>query len=368
MGKRPWLFAFVLFVASVTSVPAQWRVEAKPRVEIGAEGQGDEYTFSQILSVARLSDGRILVVDPGTTSVRLFDSTGKFVVQIGGKGSGPGEYRMPFWGAVGRGDTIYVYDYNEGPGKLLQFLANGRFVRSALINTRNEAAAAVPIALLPDGSVLLKGSVSASYPMAKPRPYRGLSGIVRFHFPETVANVLQIPGQFIEAGRRLYRNEGVAGATDSLLYVGDGETGTISVYDVRGKAVRSRDVKMARRQFTERDQDAHIASMRARANARPSDKEMIERQIAQTTYPDAFPPYIAWITDVRGNLWVGSPRNYFDPAAAYEYAVFDPQLNRLATVSLPPNFHPRLIGDTFILGVGMNADDVPTVQLRRLMK
>ena len=56
-----------------------------------------------------LPDGRILVLDMREASIRVFDSTGKFLSMFGRRGDGPGEFRTAY--IVGtRGDSIWVAD------------------------------------------------------------------------------------------------------------------------------------------------------------------------------------------------------------------------------------------------------------------
>ena len=246
-----------LCTLSASTAGAQWRVDPKPTLDIGGATGADEYLFTHIEGLARMSDGRILIADQQMTDVRVFDATGKFLKHVGQKGRGPGEYSHPYWAGVARGDTIYVYDYSEGPGTLLRYAPSGAFIKSAIILSMDNAFAALPVKLLRDGSLLLKGGVQASYPPGRSRPYRGESGVIRFSFVDSVTNVMRIPGQIIDVAGSMkpWYVDGRVAATDSLLYVGDGETPTIKVYGLDGKLRRTATVAIPRRPVTAQDKE-----------------------------------------------------------------------------------------------------------------
>ena len=62
-------------------------------LRIGSLGGADEYTFSEINSIAVGESGAIYVGDTHPASIRLFSPDGGFVRRIGREGEGPGEFR-----------------------------------------------------------------------------------------------------------------------------------------------------------------------------------------------------------------------------------------------------------------------------------
>ena len=98
-----------------------WSVSAEPRQSIGVVDGPVEYQFVELSSAARRSDGKVVVVDRGTRTVRLYDGEGSFLKTLGGPGSGPGEFQDPgsgdghgpgLSGRVGQG---HVSDYSVRP-------------------------------------------------------------------------------------------------------------------------------------------------------------------------------------------------------------------------------------------------------------
>lgn len=79
-------------IRSVGSAPV-WRAE--PLVTIGADS-GDAVTFGGIRSILLDSAGSVTVLDPSFVQLSRFDSTGALLGRLGRKGTGPGEYVMPY--------------------------------------------------------------------------------------------------------------------------------------------------------------------------------------------------------------------------------------------------------------------------------
>lgn len=59
---------------------------------IGVESGPAEYMFGRVQSIAVAADGTIYVSDAQPTVVRMFDTDGNFVRNVGRQGEGPGEY------------------------------------------------------------------------------------------------------------------------------------------------------------------------------------------------------------------------------------------------------------------------------------
>ena len=101
-------------------------IELVPRFTIGELDGAPAYAFGQVVSVLPRSDGGFYACDRNDTSVRLYDSAGVFITNIGRKGSGPGEY-TDCWTLSLVGDSLlWVADrYN---GRFVAFALDGRAV------------------------------------------------------------------------------------------------------------------------------------------------------------------------------------------------------------------------------------------------
>ncbi len=74
-----------------------WRDTARlvPEVSIGMLTGPDEYIFGQIVSLARAEDGTIYVMDRQVPALRAYNPDGSYQMTLGRGGEGPGEYKQP---------------------------------------------------------------------------------------------------------------------------------------------------------------------------------------------------------------------------------------------------------------------------------
>jgi hypothetical protein len=74
-----------------------WRdtAELVPEVSIGMFDGPEEYIFGQVYSLATATDGTIYVMDRQVPALRVYDPDGTYRTTFGRKGGGPGEYERP---------------------------------------------------------------------------------------------------------------------------------------------------------------------------------------------------------------------------------------------------------------------------------
>jgi hypothetical protein len=83
-----------LLPLSIAGAQAEWAVSSKPILDVpGVDANGAE-AFQNLAGAVRLSNGKIIIADKGSTSIRLLDEKGKLLRSVGRQGSGPGEYRI----------------------------------------------------------------------------------------------------------------------------------------------------------------------------------------------------------------------------------------------------------------------------------
>jgi hypothetical protein len=86
-------------------------IGSQPTVTIGGQ-ESEKQQLYRVFGAARLSDGRIALVNSGAHQLRFYDRHGRFLQQVGRNGSGPGEFRDAFYLWVLPCDTIWVGDYS----------------------------------------------------------------------------------------------------------------------------------------------------------------------------------------------------------------------------------------------------------------
>ena len=98
-------------------------VELEHIVTIGDSGDG--FIDRRPSQVIRLGDGRFLVL---TDRVLLYESTGAFIREVGRRGGGPGEFKMPWRVFRHERDTLVVHDPMNT--RISVFDSAGRYVSS----------------------------------------------------------------------------------------------------------------------------------------------------------------------------------------------------------------------------------------------
>lgn len=92
----------------------RWTVDRTPVLRIGAAMPEDEtQAFSDIRYAAGLSDGRVVVVDGGSSEIRWFNENGILETRAGGRGGGPEELGYVVSGRLFEGDTLVLADWRN---------------------------------------------------------------------------------------------------------------------------------------------------------------------------------------------------------------------------------------------------------------
>lgn len=120
--------------------PGPWIVSPEPVLQIGQQEGDEHYLYAKVPMEAaagmggtfRLHDGRTVVCDGMARTVRVFDQEGRFVLQFGRSGGGPGEFQNPIRACMPHGEQIavsegYRVSYFDTEGQLLDMtsLATG---------------------------------------------------------------------------------------------------------------------------------------------------------------------------------------------------------------------------------------------------
>ena len=119
--------AGIRIVDNAVGVADTCLVSPTPELDLGTVEGPTEYQFHRVFDAATMSDGRIAVVDQGSSQIRIFSGDGTFERAFGSEGGGPGEFRNVFQLWVTAGDTLLVADYR--PYRFSIFTPEGEFVR-----------------------------------------------------------------------------------------------------------------------------------------------------------------------------------------------------------------------------------------------
>ncbi len=113
--KRAELVLFTMLLFTRTSVIVAQdngrlrSADMSLRPIVTIDGASSATELSRVQHLVALSGGRVVVLDAGTSGLRVFDTTGAVIRHFSAKGAGPGEYRLVSGLGV-IGDSIWMLD------------------------------------------------------------------------------------------------------------------------------------------------------------------------------------------------------------------------------------------------------------------
>jgi hypothetical protein len=186
-----------------------------PEWSVGSlEGDGN-YTFGSIKEFAVGPANEVFIFDGQYVALRQYDSTGKFIRNIGGKGTGPGEYervngiavhedgRLVMWNATNATVSAYSPD--------MELTGSWPVPGSASFNTSNS------IMVDTEGNTYVRTRVGDPPPgdnMATSGRMFGITGLLRYATDGTVRDSLRPPDIIIDVPRLIASVEGNTSMTN----------------------------------------------------------------------------------------------------------------------------------------------------------
>lgn len=202
-----------------------WSLTTEPRLTIGSIDGPPGTRLFRVVSATRLSDGRLVVANAGTSELRFFAADGRFLAAAGGEGDGPGEFGSLSFVAPISGDTVLAYDRRHRRATI--YGPNVAPARSWTMDP--DFASATVLDAFPDGSLLLRrddGDLDQG-----PGPFRPRAEILRVSPDGRSATFAVIPGN--EAV--LHRGSGMTAARPTLF--GRGAFAIVTTVDSSVEAV-----------------------------------------------------------------------------------------------------------------------------------
>lgn len=159
-----WIACLVATAACEPGIDDQsedrWSLGSTPSFLVGAVDGDSAYLFQRIRSAHFASEDRIVVADAGLKVIRVFDSDGQFLRQIGRGGEGPGEFIEVRETWMAGPDTIGVWD--SGALRLSYFTVEGELIGTAPVHPPSDMPGSLDLlaGTLSDGSVII-GAIEA---------------------------------------------------------------------------------------------------------------------------------------------------------------------------------------------------------------
>ncbi len=362
-----------------------WTIAREPEVVIGLREGDERYLLNEVGGVRRLSDGRIAILDRGSYRVRVYDRTGIHLMDLGGEGDGPSEFRTPqFLGLVS--DTLFVYEVIGGA--LTWFSPDGQLLRTS--NGFSQADRTTGTLrmfgqLQPDFGIATRTG-GARYQPSDLGIDREPWSIWRFGLVNPgVDSLVSVPGGEIEVlasdGRGTRQRRYVFGkwtcfaASEDRIYAGPTDEFSIQEFDREGNLLRIIRRDEVPRRVTRSDfnnwVDQYLDVLDRPRNQRAEMRRTAgELKVAETV------PAFKWIgVDSEGSLWVEEWEGVGIDQGIF--SVFRPDGAWLGHVEIPdglavpfgePDKQTIEIGSDYLLGVWPDDFGVEQVRLYRIEK
>ncbi len=365
-----------------------WVIADSPLFRVGDVSGQPEYELFRVTSAVRLSDGRLVIGNSGTSEVRWYSETGAFIRSAGRSGQGPGEFSLLSVVIPIGGDSIAVGDPRLR--RLSIFDPESEFVRSIPFG---DAGLASPVARFADGAYLLTTSGFALGAQGPTRIERLIMSVYRFRESGQGAQIIaSLPWMEMVIGptggisrdgsvpigqnpRAFGRNTWVT--ADSIGWiVGDNDRPELQFRSSAGEVTRIVRWSGRQREVTAND----LERSRERSLALQEDpavrRRMREAMEQRPAPPETMPAFgWAWRTGTGPALLLDGERNVwvkeYSPAAeedANRFLVFDSTGVWLGFVTAPLRLGLLSIGNDYVIGKSENELGVEIVSVHGIVK
>ncbi len=302
--------------------------------------------------IAVAKDGQMLVYDGGRGELLQFAADGQFLRKIGSKGQGPGEYEF-LLGFDTRDGVIVGYEPNLR--RLITWKSDGSYVRQFATPSSNCGSG--PTLLEAGGTVVIPACIN------KGESFRG--AMVRFSLTGQVKDTMLLPltnrtAPGWKAGSGLYTipfSPGVEYAYDSQSRYIHGWSGTYSLFVANHLTDTARVIQLP-------GSAQPVPSRFLDSVYERSQRGVLKGIAKRSDYPAFFPLFTALRTDELDNIWIIRPGPDSRPALL---DVVDRDGRFLGSVAFPPGITRAPVWrNGRMYRASEDADGLPVVQVFRI--
>jgi len=363
----------------VWSGETAWRLSEQPRLIIAPGDPRDRPEGRPLdpVSAFRLRDGRYVVSDGymnGWHALLVYDGSGRFLHQLGRKGSGPSEFKYHYqWAGQWRGDSIAGYDISLT--RIQIWSPDGTFARTLTLPVRERAF------FMSDGYVVMRGTPSKAQ-------LRGGHFLVPYnlHGPngEFVRELMSISvprsAMRVDPDAPNYAIQRIYAAGKHRWYAGEWNEFKIDVYDTLGVKLHTLERRLTRKAFPDSERDEAIriklrfAGMGPEAASEDQMTDLEKGLRRRARWPETVPAFQQILEDEVGNAWVQhyyflmAPNAHPTDGRKALWSVFDPNGRFLGEVQTPSRFDVISITADQVLGFWLDEHDVEHVHVYDLLK
>lgn len=346
-------------------------LDTLPALQIGSEEPGP-YQFSFVAAGVLLPDGNIAVTELGTNEVRLFSPDGGHLRTLGRRGRGPGEFQLLSGLFAPLGDSLVTHDQVLRQATLLPMTGGtARVIGNPLPGNLFAFGA------MSEGQLLLYNPGSGYRPGVAAGLQWDTTDVVLVELATGTGRVIaRKPSrqQFVEPDgntRPLAPAHGTiqAASRDGFYWA------TSDRYEIQHFTVAGQLDRIIRRPVTPRPVtpvmiEEWIAANLDLVRQREGEAavEPYRSRLTGGTHGDQVPLFEQALVDQDQRLWVGEAAWPRLDGTPLHWSVFSPDGRWLSDVTMPPGFRPLDVRDDRMLGVWSDANGVPHVQLRHLIR
>lgn len=291
-----------------------WQVGAEPAVVVGSLGSGPESSLYIVNGAVRLSDGRIVVANAGTSELRVFSPEGRHLRSIGREGDGPGEFRRITSLQRGPNDSLFAFDLFTQ--RLSVFSGDGGRARTATFHGTDGVTGSdglVSVLRLADGVWVGRGHET----LLTGPPYEIVRDTIVIGLMDgelgELAPVAYLPGLMgtvrLEGGRRAWRPPAFSPRTAQAVwgrcvFVSTGESRSVSVFSSGGERVATFEGPGSLRPVTEEHVESWIEYTIRLVDVSEDRKARERRHLADYARPTHLPYYRDMVADEWGHIWL----------------------------------------------------------------
>ncbi|UCD24528.1 MAG: hypothetical protein JSW51_01015 [Gemmatimonadota bacterium] len=369
------------------SYAESWSVSDEARVTIGVLDGAAAYQLHDVVAAKLQSEGDIVLVDGGTREVRLYDSAGTFLKELGGPGSGPGEFEYPVQVLVTAGDTISVWD--DALARVTRFNPQGELLDIRTVDRGQIAKAIDPpmypgtARLLPDGNLMVRLTEKAMTKQAAKTGNQGSEGGSRAR-----SGALRVSADYARVDTLMFFGDAelvdvaapwgdwrlppprakttvlAVHSDESRVCIGDQRAAEIACFGPDGSHTL---IRWTPKQVAVTEADVTVwRDTTVELLAGKLSESQVIGVLEQVVVPAVRPPFSEIRIDAAGNLWAEQGPSE-ENVGSIDYLVFDPTGVLLGTVATPP---VRIldIGHDYLLGVYEDDLEVQYLKLFDILK
>jgi hypothetical protein len=368
---------------AVAPAPFASDFTGEPEVRIGV-AEGDEaYQLTNPAGGARLSDGRIVILDAQSRTLRFFTADGIHERTVGRTGDGPGEFRTARQLLHLGGDTLAAFDLLQQ--RIHIRAPDGSLVREHTLREPEFSGRGARIAPGAGGALYVvgMGTLDTGGGGLPDGPLRPDALLHRVEADGSVARVASFPGE-----ESVMQVTGQSGGMQMVailnwwflpnllsapapglegVWHADGVTWEVALRGEEGSPTRLVRFSDPLEPFTP-ELLARIHQDELDRAANPETRDRVRESQSDRAYPVHVPPIRDLWSDQLGRLWVGptDPPVRDLPAGLGRdqrfWLVLDPDGGVVGSVRLPPRSRPLWASDEGILLVRLDDLNLPAVE------